>query len=131
MAVVNQVDKYHLQLRDGDPIIGAVGKIGCFGGKVDKSEIGNEKQTVARELAEETNLVLKPEDFRYLNTVEVESDHQLEPVLVQAKVYQVLIPYGFEVIAKEGQLVSWTGKEIREHMDELTPATKAFFTGYF
>ena len=129
MAMLCQIDKYHLQLRDGDKKIGAVGMIGFFGGKVESGE--EPRTTISRELAEETNLKLSAESFRYLDSVLVLSDYKLKPVQVKAKVFEVLLPFGIVVEAKEGQLVTWTQEEILENLNQLTPATNAFFEGYF
>jgi 8-oxo-dGTP pyrophosphatase MutT (NUDIX family) len=129
MAMINQVDLYHLQRRNGSKAIGAAGLVGCFGGKVEDNE--SAKEAIARELPEETNLTISLADLRQLESFDVESDHQLEPVRVHVKVFEVLLPYGQKVVAKEGELVSWDTEEIKANEAELTPATKEFFKRYF
>jgi 8-oxo-dGTP pyrophosphatase MutT (NUDIX family) len=129
MAMINQVDVYHLQRRTGSKAIGAAGLVGCFGGKIEANETAAE--AVARELPEETNLSVDPNRLKQIENFDVESDNRNEPVKVHVKVFSVFLPLGQEVIAKEGELVSWTMSEIQANEDKLTPATKEFFRRWF
>lgn len=128
MALLTQIDVYHLQERTGPKEIGAAGLIGCFGGKINDGE--TPVKAIARELPEETNISARPEDFQQLDSFSVESDHQNEPVKVNVTVFGLLLPYGFQVEAKEGKLVSWRREDIEAHEEALTPATKKFFKRY-
>ena len=69
MALMRQGDGFLLQLRDGDPKIGAAGKVGCFGGKVEPDE--PLITAVCREIAEETTVKLNPADGKHLGAVVV------------------------------------------------------------
>ena len=129
MAMINQADVYHLQRRSGPKEIGAAGLVGCFRGKVNEDETARE--AIAREIPEETNLKVSPEKLRDIDGFTVESDHQHEPVKVSVRVFEILLPRGQLVIAKEGELVSWTQEEIMANEALLTPATREFFTRYF
>jgi 8-oxo-dGTP pyrophosphatase MutT (NUDIX family) len=129
MALITQLGTYHLQRRTGPKEIGAAGLVGCFGGKIDDGE--SAKEAIARELPEETNITVEPENLKWLENFSVRSDHQNELVKVNVNVYGVLLPHGFKVSAKEGELVSWKQGEIIANENTLTPATKEFFKRYF
>src|SRR3990167_10012229 len=103
MAMICQVDNYHLQFRDGHRKIGAAGLVGWFGGKINLGE--DPRETIARELSEETSLAFHPERFRHIDSISVVSDHNLEPVQIRAQVFEILLPLKPQVDAKEGQLV--------------------------
>lgn len=85
IGLIQQGDKYLLQLRDGEAKIGGAGLIGCFGGKIDKSE--DPLDTFCREVFEELGLKPNPVEVKTLGQIEVESDHNLEPVKVKGHVF--------------------------------------------
>jgi 8-oxo-dGTP pyrophosphatase MutT (NUDIX family) len=129
MALITQIDTYHLQDRTGPKEIGAAGLVGCFGGKIKEGETPLE--AIARELPEETNITVSPNDLRPMDEFTVDSDHQNEAVKVNVKVFGLLLPYGLKVHAKEGKLVSWQQEDITANEERLTPATKELFRRYF
>jgi ADP-ribose pyrophosphatase YjhB (NUDIX family) len=124
LGLIQQGDDYLLQYREGDPSIGAVNMIGCFGGKIEDGE--SPEQAVCRELNEETTLQLKPANVSKLGRVIVTSDHQLEQVKVIAHVYSV--PVGSVAVrATEGCLVVMGAGEVEENLQNMTPGTRAAF----
>jgi len=125
MALIWQVDRCHLQRRLPRKELGAAGLVGCFGGQKRAKE--TPRETLARELKEETTLRYNPDSFHKVGEVSVVSDRDLQPVLVNANVFSVLLPEGTEIEAKEGQLVTWTLEQVVENQSELTPATEACF----
>ena len=129
LGLLQQGDEFLLQHRNGGALIGAVGLIGCFGGKVNPSELP--KHAVAREIGEETTFVSEPEQWELIGEVHVESDHKLEPVQIHATAYRLTIDDTLKVEAKEGALVRMTLEEIWRRNNELTPATKALFNDYY
>ena len=129
MAMICQIDSFHLQRRNGPKRIGAAGLVGCFGGKVEQGE--TPKEVIIREIPEETSISIVSGDTRQIDSFSVESDFQHQPIKINATVFEIILPYGTEVVAKEGELVSWTPKEIKEHESQLTPATREFFSRYF
>ncbi len=125
LGLIKQNEAYLLQRRRADPKLGAAGLIGAFGGKIEPGE--SSRAVAAREVGEETSLQLSLHDFKYLGKVEVLSDRNLEEVKIIAQVYQTIIANTFEVIAREGELVSMTLTEVHQNISELTSATKALF----
>ena len=123
MAFLRFGDRFFFQRRSDDPRKGAAGMIGCFGGKIAAGE--GALGAVVREVAEETTLALDPSAFHYLGTVEVTSDHNLEPVRVEAEVFLAELGTrdGFEAV--DGALVSLGRVDIERHLPEMTPATRA------
>lgn len=128
MAMIVQNGHYYLQERTGPKEIGASGLVGCFGGKINKGE--SALQAIIRELPEETNITAKPGDLRQLDKFQVDSDHRHEPVKVNVIVFELILPDGFIVKAKEGELVVWTRAQIQQNENQLTPATKQHFRKY-
>lgn len=124
-CLIEQDGKWHLQLRDGDPKIGAAGLIGGFGGKIEPNE--DPLEAICRELNEETSLTPTTDQMTKLGLVEVVSDHQLEPVKVLAHTYHLLLESGMEVFASEGQLVTLLKSETHKHLHRMTPGTRACF----
>jgi ADP-ribose pyrophosphatase YjhB (NUDIX family) len=129
LGLIKQGDNYLLQFRNGDPKIGAAGLIGCFGGKIADDE--KPKKAVWREIKEETSLRPKQSDFNFLGIVKVESDHQLEPVKVHARAYEITTAQDTAIKALEGELITMTKQEILQRKAELTPATRALFEEIF
>lgn len=127
LGLIQQGDNYLLQLRDGDPKIGAAGLIGCFGGKIEDGE--SPAEAICRELAEETSLTPMLEDAEELGLVEVISDHQLEPVQVKGHSFRIVI--GEKLLeAKEGKVVTIHQSNIGERLNEMTPGTRAVFKAF-
>lgn len=125
IALIQQADTYLLQLRGDNPVIGAAGLIGGFGGKLEPGE--EPAGAVCRELSEETSLVPLVEELEHLGAVEVLSDHRLEAVNVHATFFRLLLDENLEVAAREGKLVRMTREEISSSLYRLTPATRAYF----
>ncbi|HSX31569.1 MAG TPA: NUDIX domain-containing protein [Candidatus Saccharimonadales bacterium] len=123
IAILRQGNLYLLQQRSGEAEIGAAGLAGWFGGKIDGAE--GALRAIVREIGEETNLLLAPESFRYMGTVEVDSDMKLQPVRIVAQVFAADVPSGKTVLAKEGALVAMTREEMHANLHTLTPATRA------
>src|SRR3990172_2388267 len=129
MAFLCQIDKYHFQLRTGPETLGALGKIGCFGGQIRKNETA--KEAVSREIAEETNVAAMPENFHFLGTVDVISDRDDQEVAISAWVFKLLLPIGSDVQAEQGELITFGVENIRDNLDQLTPATRAAVEKWF
>ncbi len=127
-CLIEQGDLWHLQLRDGDPKIGAAGLIGSFGGKIEENE--DPLLAICRELREETSLAPLEDQLRFLGIVEVVSDHQLEPVKVVCHVYQLSLDPDMEITALEGQLTTIAKAEAHIHLHRMTPGTRACFEQY-
>lgn len=124
-ALIEQGDNYLLQLRGNNPMIGGAGLIGCFGGKIESGE--TPKDTVTREIAEETSLKIKQKDFVNIGKVEVRSDHRLETVQVTAHVFKIQAPVSEAVSALEGELVIIAKDEVENYLDKMTTGTSACF----
>jgi 8-oxo-dGTP pyrophosphatase MutT (NUDIX family) len=123
-AVIEQNGCYLLQKRRSDPSKGAAGLVATFGGQIEPGE--KSADTCCREIGEETNLNLSPNNLTYLGSVTVESDHSLEVVKIIAEVYYVIIDPAITVQAKEGELVMLAKTAILDEK-QLSPATKACF----
>ena len=123
MAFLCQIDRYHFQLRTGPETIGAVGLIGCFGGRINSGETADE--AVSREVAEETNISAMPDSFHFLGSVNVVSDRDQEDVAIRAKVFKILLPLQAHVVARQGALVTLHANELIPQIDKFTPATRA------
>lgn len=124
LGVIKQGESYLLQLRTGNPRIGAANMVGCFGGKIEPHE--RSIDAMCRELSEETSLRLRPDDLEHLGSVAAVSDHNLEPVQIKAEVYYATIG-GIVVEAMEGELVRWTAEEAAVNLASMTPGTRAVF----
>ena len=122
---IRQGDNYLLQLRNGDPKIGGAGLIGCFGGKIDEGE--DPLTTFCREVLEEAGLKLDPKDVNKLGMVEVESDHNLEPVKVTAHVFDWKYSDTKVPEIREGKLILMTKQEALASLDKMTTGTRAAF----
>lgn len=125
MAALRQGDTYLLQLRNGDPAIGAVGLIGFYGGKIKAGE--PVIRAVCREIGEETTLVLDPSLGREAGTVIVDSDMKGRAIRVQAHVIEFEVEKELAVESREGELVRMTEEELRQYSARLTPATLEYF----
>lgn len=125
LGLIQQGDKYLLQLRDGDAKIGAAGLIGCFGGKINEGD--EPAVTFCREIFEETTLKPRPSEVKKIGMVKVRSDHNLEPVKVTGHVYHWHAPGTDQPKIKKGQLVIMTKKEALANLNQFTPATRAIF----
>ncbi len=125
LGIICQGSSYLLQQREDNPMIGAAGQIGAFGGKLEPGETAAE--AVCRELAEETTLLPAVQDLKYLGELDVVSDHQLEDVQVHATVFCFEIDMNTKVHPKEGSVIEITRDEALEQIERLTPATKVCF----
>lgn len=125
IGLVQQGDKYLLQLRNGEAKIGGAGLIGCFGGKIAKNE--DPLNTFCREIFEETSLQPKPHEVKKPGIVNVESDHQLEPVQVTGHVFHWQLKSSKKPRIREGELIIMTRDEALASLDKLTTGTRAVF----
>jgi 8-oxo-dGTP pyrophosphatase MutT (NUDIX family) len=125
IGVLIQNGTYLLQLRGNDPKIGAAGKIGAFGGKIENGE--TPEQAIRRELAEETSLQLKLDQITPIGTYRIKSDHRLEEVSVQVNAFEIVIDDTEEVVAIEGDIVKVSRTEIGSLLEKMTPATRYYF----
>jgi len=125
LGLIEQDNKYLMQLRSGGPMIGGAGLIGCFGGKVERSE--NPKTAARREINEETNLKLNTDDLNFLGEVSVVSDHRMETVKVKAYIFEIKLGPEIFVEASEGELVTIEKKNVSKYLNKMTTGTKACF----
>lgn len=125
MAVIEQGDVYHFQLRNGASMTGALGLIGCFGGQIEQGETPAE--ALCRELSEESNLSLVQQDLQYLGEVKAIAERKGRLWDIYAKVFHVLLDQDILLIAKEGELATIPKNEVSQVTDRLTPATLATF----
>lgn len=125
ICVIKQGDAYVLQKRGDDPRIGAAGLVGAFGGKIEKNETAIE--AVIREVQEETNLTLEPDEVHSAGEYTVLSDNNLEQVIGKISVFTYTIDSQTTVEANEGFVVTYRQDDIRKNLDAMTPATKAYF----
>jgi 8-oxo-dGTP pyrophosphatase MutT (NUDIX family) len=125
IGIIQQGDKILLQLRNGDAKIGGAGLIGCFGGKIDDGE--DPLTTFCREVFEEAGLRANPRSVRKIGMVEVESDHNLEPVKVTGHVYHWIYKGSRLPKIREGELVIMTKQEAKTSLNKMTTGTRAVF----
>jgi 8-oxo-dGTP pyrophosphatase MutT (NUDIX family) len=124
MSFITAGDVFYFQRRSNDVRKGAAGMLGCFGGQVGPGE--PPRRAIAREVAEETTLVLAATAFAYLGCVQVDSDHDLHPVTVDIVTFAVELPVpGFR--ARDGALVELPALVVAEHLGEMTPGTSAAY----
>lgn len=128
IAMIRQGDEYLLQLRKGNPSIGATGLIGFFGGKLEPGE--SAATAVSREIGEETSLQTNPDDFSVVGPIAVESDHGLQVVSILGTVFQIALPVGAEITAHEGELVRIASDQVLGRLHEMTPGTRQAFEKY-
>jgi ADP-ribose pyrophosphatase YjhB (NUDIX family) len=124
-SFIRYAGDYYFQLRDFEPGKGATGLVGCFGGSVRHGEAP--LAAVLRELDEEISLRLQPQDLVCLGQVQVVSDRDLRPVLVDIWVYLTQLSPGQrpQIGVRDGQLVVWPAADLDRHLDEMTPGTRA------
>ncbi len=125
LGLIQQGDKFLLQLRNGPAKIGGAGLIGCFGGKINDGE--DPLATFCREILEETSLQPKPHEVKKLGMVNVRSDHQLEPVKVTGHVFHWEFKGVKEPKIREGELIVMTLDEAQANLDKMTTGTRAVF----
>lgn len=125
LGLIQQNDRYHLQLRNHKASSGANNLIGCFGGKIEDKE--TPEQAVCRELSEETSLNPKEEDIELLGTIDVISDYKTEQVNIRGHVFKISLDRDVQIQAIEGELVSITANDIPEVMPRMTVGTEACF----
>ncbi len=112
IGVIVQNGAYLLQQRGADPKIGAAGKIGAFGGKIEEGE--TPEQAVCRELAEETSLAIAVDQAKLVASYTVVADHKLEPVEVHIEAFEIEISGSETVSAVEGEVVRLSAGEAHE-----------------
>jgi 8-oxo-dGTP pyrophosphatase MutT (NUDIX family) len=125
IGVLKQGNNYLLQLRGDDPKIGAAGKIGAFGGKIEDGE--TPVAAVCRELAEETSFNPSENEAKLIASYTIQSDHQLEDVSVHIDAFEINVADTGQVTAVEGSVVKLALDDIRTTLDKMTPATRHYF----
>lgn len=125
IGIITHGNSYILQKRGADPKIGAAGKIGAFGGKIESNE--TPVDAVCRELAEETSLRPRANEAVHMASYMVLADHQLEPVEVNIEAFEIAITDADDVTAAEGEVVRILDKDIPKALDLMTPATRYYF----
>ena len=131
MTVLVDADEYLLQKRPLVTKKGASGLIGCFGGQI---EAGEEPVAAAvRELVQEAGLIFDESQLSLLGEVHVISDRNNREVLINASVFEVLLPHGFPVTAIEGELKRMRLGEISKATAKgrITPATAKAFSKFY
>jgi 8-oxo-dGTP pyrophosphatase MutT (NUDIX family) len=124
-CVIEQSDLYFLQIRGSEPKIGAAGLIGCFGGGIKPGE--KPLDAMLRELSEETNLDLMPDDLEFIGKVKAESDKNNEPVVINSEVFFTQVHGITRIEAKDGTLFPIHKGRVDEYRDKMTPATREVF----
>jgi 8-oxo-dGTP pyrophosphatase MutT (NUDIX family) len=126
IGLLVQDGEYILQLRESDPMIGAAGKIGCFGGGIKDGE--TPQQAVARELGEETTLESRAEDWLPMGRpFNIMSDRQGKPVEIEAHVFRYTLLPGMLLGITEGQAVRTNKVKALRQISKMTPATRVVF----
>ncbi len=120
IAILDHPDGLVMQRRPSN--MGAGGKLGCFGGKLDEGE--SPLESIVREIIEETTLDLGSSDFTHHGQVEVISDNKGQIVEVLAHVF-VAACQGKVEIRDEGELVHLPKHEYSMNRHQLTSATLA------
>lgn len=125
-AVIHEVDKYYFQYRDGPKQKGALGKTGLFGGKLKPGE--SFREAAYREVVKEEVAITpepSPEQFRLLDQFKMVTTEKLlrifrKKTLNNIEVFQLMLPFGSSVEAKEGTLIALRGE------DQVVQADGAF-----
>ncbi len=125
VVFIQRGEKYFLQLRDNDPVKGAAGLIGSFGGKVEPGETAI--RAAQRELEEETSLRIESHRLRKLGITKVISDYRLKPVEVHITAFLLQLQPDEIMTAREGSVKVLTRSEAVAKSGELTPGTLACF----
>lgn len=139
-AIIQELETYHFQFRDGKKQNGALGKVGLFGGKIDEDE--SPREAVYREVAlEEANIQPppRPEDFRVIDSFTCEGTERWlkifkRNVKTDVTVFQLLLPHhkNTRVAAKEGTLITLRGgKEVLTSLDVMTPVAEKAMRRHF
>lgn len=127
---VTDGSRFYFQRRSNDAARGAAGLLGTFGGKVEPGEA--DRDAAVRELAEETDLEVRPQEVHYLGEYEVASDHRLRAVRVHIVAFEVRLPENSDGLrAREGELVVLGGTEVASHLEEMSPGTREGWQRYF
>lgn len=125
ICILKQNNSYLLQRREFAREKGAIGLIGCFGGKIEPGE--QESDAICREINEETSLLTMPADFEYVGRVDVVSDHNLRTVSVSAAIFLLRIPPIQNVVANDGRLLRLPKRDASATLGQMTTATRAAF----
>lgn len=129
IAAIKQGDKFHYQLRNHKSSTGGTNLIGYFGGVIEEGE--EPLVAIVRELGEETSLRPKPEECKFLGTVQVESDYHKEMVRVETYMFSIELDDDEQFSTREGELVSLSLEESAQKIDTMAPATAETFRKYF
>lgn len=121
MADLQQGDNHLMQHRNHDPNKAAAGLIGFFGGQLEEGELSAE--AVSREIGEETNLQLNPDDFELIGPFETSMEHNGEELKIVGDLFRHKVPPGVDVAAKEGDIVQIPHANLMAQIDKMSPAT--------
>lgn len=127
MSAIVQGGEYILEQRTDDNNNGAIGLIGCYGGIIETG--GSPHEAIVRELSEEIGLQVSKDKLKQMGQVEVDSDRDGGSVHIRAEVFEISIPYGFEIKAQNSVKMNITNISLRK--GELTPATRAAFEKFY
>lgn len=123
LVLLQQAGLYHLQLRNGAQQSGALGFIGGFGGAIEPGETAAEAG--CRETAEESSVVVSPQELELLGEVSVMSEKHGKPSTVHATIFRVQVPADQVIEAREGELVSMSLDDMRAKQQSLSPVLRA------
>jgi 8-oxo-dGTP pyrophosphatase MutT (NUDIX family) len=124
LAVMRQGNNYLMQRRAKHPKVGAGGLIGFFGGKIEENE--DPEKALYREIAEETTFE-PSKNLKSIGKIQIEMAHTEGRARVTAEAFSIRVPNSTEVKAREWELVEMPVNDVKKHIDELTPATRAVF----
>jgi 8-oxo-dGTP pyrophosphatase MutT (NUDIX family) len=139
-TIIQEVETYHFQLRDGAKQKGAIGLTGLFGGKMNPGE--KPRDAAFREVAVEEARITpppKPEQFVPIDKFSYyETERWLKLFKRQTKynvnVLQLILPHDprTRVEAKEGTLITLNGeKEVKLSRDSLSPVARRSMERHF
>lgn len=124
VTMLVQGAKYIFEKRPDDPSIGAASTVAAIGGKIEWGELADE--AAAREISEETNLVIGQDYLQSLGMVSVMSDLNGGTVQVDAHGFEARLPCDIDVKtkAKAGKKVTLFYDQLTTEYDSFSPATK-------
>lgn len=95
-TIIYSPDFYIVHQRQKGIDNGEIGKLGLYGGQFDEEKDKNFRDTVSRELHEESGLRFVPESFKYEDTVFVKSERGGKEILTEAEIFTLNLQYGFD-----------------------------------
>ncbi len=131
MAFITETDRYFFERRTKSHANGALGKIGCWGGQINKGETSLE--AIVREVTQEEVSGLEDysaDKFWQLsdpnNPLRVDSDRDEKPVEILAHVFKLLLPIGYMRRIHAPSSIWLNLPQLQNALDSgrLTPATE-------